>query len=100
MSNSLTLASTGAQAVASTAAGGALVYGAAAVFRSAYVLAIQPADVEPWLMLLAHMTLAGFNGAILIYHLIGKARRDEYRAWFEVKHPPRHRAKPPETDQE
>jgi hypothetical protein len=88
MSSTLSTVVDAGHAVAATAAGGGVVYGGAAIAKLALAAMVRPEDVEPWLVLIGHVILTAFNGGILLYHLVNKARRDEVRAWRELNDTP------------
>jgi ABC-type branched-subunit amino acid transport system permease subunit len=85
MSSTLTGALSLGTASASVAAG-ASALGALATQQSVYAVSLHPSDVEPWLILLGNAVFTSINGCILIYHIIGKARRHEARLWRKFQH--------------
>lgn len=87
-------AALGVQAAATTSAAGACLYGVLCLGRSMLGLSVHPADLEPWILFVGNTIWTSANGALLIYHLISKARRDESKAWKAISRPLRRKPKP------
>jgi hypothetical protein len=59
--------------------------GVAATCHELVTAAVTPDDLQAWVLALCYAIFTLANGAIAVYHAIGRARRQEFLEWGEAR---------------